>query len=178
MDLLYQRIGGSEGLSRLLRHFYADVRQDPLIGPIFNSQIKDWKHHLEFIASFWETIVGGPRPMPVKHLTLRPREEDFERWLFSLAGKMSCSTVQRCGERNDRLSESHRAPTSHDSWQPPCVRLPEHFLHIRSQRPRKFCGENGGSDKRIVTASLHCVSTRNTLNRVLRWSNSAFPSPV
>jgi hemoglobin len=86
MDLLYQRIGGSEGLSRLLRHFYADVRQDPLIGPIFNAQIKDWKRHLEVIANFWETIIGGPstyaRPMPMKHLTLRLREEDFERWLF------------------------------------------------------------------------------------------------
>ena len=86
MDLLYQRIGGSEGLSRLLRHFYADVRRDPLIGPIFNAQIKDWKHHLEVIASFWETIIGGPstyaRPMPMKHLTLRLREKDFERWLF------------------------------------------------------------------------------------------------
>jgi hemoglobin len=70
----------------LLRHFYADVRQDPLISPIFNAQIKDWKHHLEVIASFWETIIGGPstyaRPMPMKHLTLRLREEDFERWLF------------------------------------------------------------------------------------------------
>ena len=86
MNLLYQRIGGSEGLSRLLRHFYADVRQDPLIGPIFNAQIKDWKHHLEVIASFWETIIGGPStyagPMPMKHLTLRLREKDFERWLF------------------------------------------------------------------------------------------------
>jgi len=86
MNLLYQRIGGSEGLSRLLRHFYADVRQDPLIGPIFNAQIKDWKQHLEVIASFWETVIGGPstyaRPMPMKHLTLRLREEDFERWLF------------------------------------------------------------------------------------------------
>ena len=86
MDLLYQRIGGSEGLSRLLRHFYADVRQDPLIGPIFNAQIKDWKHHLGVVASFWETIIGGPstyaRPMPMKHLTLRLREKDFERWLF------------------------------------------------------------------------------------------------
>jgi hemoglobin len=86
MDLLYQRIGGSEGLSRLLRHFYADVRQDPLIGPIFSAQIKDWKHHLEVIGSFWQTITGGPstyaRPMPMKHLTLRLRGEDFERWLF------------------------------------------------------------------------------------------------
>jgi hemoglobin len=86
MNLLYQRIGGSEGISRLLRHFYADVRQDPLIGPIFNAQIKDWKHHLEIIASFWEILIGGPstyaRPMPMKHLPLRLREEDFERWHF------------------------------------------------------------------------------------------------
>jgi hemoglobin len=86
MNLLHQRIGGHEGISKLLRHFYADVRQDPLIGPIFNAKIKDWKHHLEIITSFWETLIGGPssyaRPMPIKHLPLRLREEDFERWLF------------------------------------------------------------------------------------------------
>jgi truncated hemoglobin YjbI len=51
MNLLYQRIGRSEGISRLLRHFYADVRQDPLIGPIFNAQIKDWKDHLEILSN-------------------------------------------------------------------------------------------------------------------------------
>src|SRR6516164_3893962 len=86
MNLLYQRTGGSEGISRLLRHFYADVRQDPLIGPIFNAQIKDWKNHLEIIGKFWETIIGGPRTyarqMPMKHLPLRLAEEHFERWLF------------------------------------------------------------------------------------------------
>jgi hemoglobin len=86
MNLLYQRIGGSEGISRLLRHFYADVRQDPLIGPIFNAQIKDWKRHLETIGKFWETIIGGPRTyarsMPMKHLPLTLGEEHFERWLF------------------------------------------------------------------------------------------------
>jgi hemoglobin len=73
-----------KGLSSLLRNFYADVRQDPLIGPIFNAQIKDWKHHLGVIASFWETIIGGPSTYarPMKHLTLQLREEDFERWLF------------------------------------------------------------------------------------------------
>jgi hemoglobin len=72
MKLLYQRIGEREGISNLLRHFYADVRQDPLIGPIFNAQVKDWKTHLEMIANFWETVIGGPRtyarPMPMKHL--------------------------------------------------------------------------------------------------------------
>jgi hemoglobin len=85
-EALYERIGGREEISKLLRHFYADVRQDPLIGPIFNAQIKDWKHHLEIIGSFWETLLGGPRtyarPMPVKHLPLHLREEHFERWLF------------------------------------------------------------------------------------------------
>ena len=86
MNLLYQRIGGREGIFNLLRHFYADVRQDPLIGPIFSAQIKDWKDHLKIIASFWETLIGGPqtyaRPMPMKHLPLHLREEHFERWLF------------------------------------------------------------------------------------------------
>jgi hemoglobin len=86
MKLLYQRIGGREGIFNLLRHFYADVRQDPLIGPIFNAQIDDWKHHLEIIASFWETLTGGPRtyarPLPRKHSPLHLREEHFERWLF------------------------------------------------------------------------------------------------
>jgi hemoglobin len=69
-----------------LRHFYADVRQDRLIGPVFNAQIKDWKEHLDVIASFWETLIGGPRtyarPMPMKHVPLHLREEHFERWLF------------------------------------------------------------------------------------------------
>ena len=51
MNLLYQLIGRSEGVSKLLHHFYADVRQDPLIGPIFNVKIKDWKHHLEIITT-------------------------------------------------------------------------------------------------------------------------------
>ena len=86
MNLLYQRIGGREGIFNLLRHFYADVRQDPLIGPIFNTQIDDWKHHLQIIASFWETLTGGARtyarPLPKKHLPLQLREEHFERWLF------------------------------------------------------------------------------------------------
>jgi hemoglobin len=86
MNLLYHRIGGHEGISRLLRHFYADVRQDPMIGLIFNAQIKDWNHHLEIIASFWETLISGPstyaRPMPMKHLALGLREEDSSAGFF------------------------------------------------------------------------------------------------
>jgi truncated hemoglobin YjbI len=119
MNLLYQRIGRSEGISKLLHHFYADVRQDPLIGPIFNVKIKDWKHHLEIITSFWETLIGGPRTyaraMPIKHLPLGLREEHFERWLFSLAGKLSCSTAKQCCQGNERFSLSYRPQASKNS---------------------------------------------------------------
>ena len=41
MNPLYQRSDGHEGISRLLWHFYADVRQDPMIGPTFYALTKD-----------------------------------------------------------------------------------------------------------------------------------------
>ena len=86
MSLLYERIGGREGLARLLHHFYADVRQDPLIGPIFNARIQHWGEHLAIIANFWETVLGATRtysgPMPALHAPLGLGPEHFERWLF------------------------------------------------------------------------------------------------
>jgi hypothetical protein len=119
MNLLYQRIGGREGISRLLRHFYADVRQDPLIGPIFKAQIKDWKHHLEIIASFWEithrgttnllpTDAGETSAAPVKRGALRALA-------FSLAGKLSSPTADRGRPRNDRPSSSYCPQASDNS---------------------------------------------------------------
>lgn len=82
---LYQRIGGRERLLFLLRRFYADVRQQQLIGPIFNRQIQDWPAHLEKIADFWSNVTGGPirynGPMPMKHLPLGIDERHFDAWL-------------------------------------------------------------------------------------------------
>lgn len=110
MNLLYQRIGGHDGISNLVRHFYADVRQDPLIGPIFNAQIKDWKEHLEIIASFWETLIGGSRtyagPMPMKHLPLGLRAEHFERWLF--LWQANCRAQLPADVARDMIDLAHR----------------------------------------------------------------------
>jgi len=44
-----------EDTSLLVRSFYAKVRQDALLGPIFNSVIKDWEHHLEHLTDFWQS---------------------------------------------------------------------------------------------------------------------------
>jgi hemoglobin len=82
---LYDRIGGREGLELLLRHFYADVRQHALIGPIFNKHIDDWPAHLAKIASFWARLTGGPSgysgQMPAKHLKLGLESRHFNTWL-------------------------------------------------------------------------------------------------
>lgn len=39
----------------LVTSFYAKIRKDELLGPIFNARITDWEHHLEHLTDFWET---------------------------------------------------------------------------------------------------------------------------
>jgi hemoglobin len=82
---LFARLGGRERLRFLLRHFYADVRQHHLIGPIFNRTIHDWPAHLETIADFWSNVTGGPLrysgPMPMKHVPLGLDARHFDAWL-------------------------------------------------------------------------------------------------
>jgi hemoglobin len=84
-NTLYYRIGGQEGIAKLLHHFYADVRQHNLIGPIFNQRIIDWSAHLIKIGEFWARVTGGPSEysgqMPLKHLELGLELEHFKIWL-------------------------------------------------------------------------------------------------
>ncbi|MDE3742603.1 group III truncated hemoglobin [Maribacter polysaccharolyticus] len=42
-------------VSLLVNTFYGKVRKDKILGPIFNSIIKDWDAHLELLTDFWET---------------------------------------------------------------------------------------------------------------------------
>jgi hemoglobin len=82
---LYERIGGNAGLAELLRHFYADVRQHDVLGPIFNSRVKDWSAHLDKIAEFWARQTGGPSAyhggLASAHLPIGIQPEHFQLWL-------------------------------------------------------------------------------------------------
>ena len=44
-----------EDVSLLVNTFYAKVRNDKVLGPIFNNIINDWDAHLELLTDFWET---------------------------------------------------------------------------------------------------------------------------
>lgn len=82
---LYERVGGRSGIARLVKHFYADVRQHNLIGPVFNERIHDWQEHLAKIEEFWSRVTGGPSDyfgnVPAKHLELNLAPAHFAAWL-------------------------------------------------------------------------------------------------
>lgn len=75
-------------LKALVDAFYAKVRQDPLIGPVFNGAIADWPEHLEKLQAFWSSVMlasgrykGRPLPAHVKHAdSISPAS--FDRWLI------------------------------------------------------------------------------------------------
>lgn len=82
---LFDRLKGRSGILHLLRHFYADVRQHQVIGPVFAAHVEDWPAHLEKIADFWSGATGGPPryrgPMPAVHAAMGLKDVHFEVWL-------------------------------------------------------------------------------------------------
>ncbi len=82
---LYSRLGGHEGILKLITPFYADVRQHAVLGPIFNAHITDWPAHLEKITEFWVLQTGGESAyrggFGAAHLRLGLKPEHFEHWL-------------------------------------------------------------------------------------------------
>lgn len=74
-------------LQRLVDAFYARVRADEALGPIFNDAIDDWPEHLEKLGAFWSSVMltsgrykGQPVPAHRKHQA-RITPELFDRWL-------------------------------------------------------------------------------------------------
>jgi hemoglobin len=75
---------------RLVRAFYGQALEDPLIGFIFTDVAKlDLEAHVPKITSFWETILLGERtytggafaPHAALHAQVTLRPGHFERWL-------------------------------------------------------------------------------------------------
>jgi hemoglobin len=76
-----------ESLRHLVNAFYARVRRDCLIGPVFNAAIADWPEHLDKLQSFWSSVMltsgrykGRPLPAHIRHAD-GISAASFERWL-------------------------------------------------------------------------------------------------
>jgi hemoglobin len=74
-------------IERLVSHFYAAVRQDPLLGPLFGAAVGDWPEHLVKLQAFWSSVMlttgrykGSPMAAHLRHAAaIDPAM--FDRWL-------------------------------------------------------------------------------------------------
>jgi hemoglobin len=81
-----QQILYIEDIKLLVDTFYAKVRADALLSPIFNERIGDrWPQHLEKMYKFWQTVLlkehtyyGSPF---TPHALLPIDHTHFEKWL-------------------------------------------------------------------------------------------------
>ncbi len=76
-----------EDIMPVLSRFYARVRHDPDLGPVFNAIVEDWTEHLQRLEDFWSSLMltsgrykGNPVAMHVIHAhQIQPHM--FARWL-------------------------------------------------------------------------------------------------
>ncbi len=62
-----QDIQNREDVFLLVAEFYNKVRKDPVLGPFFNTAIKDWDAHLQHLTSFWETSLFMTKKLEHKY---------------------------------------------------------------------------------------------------------------
>lgn len=75
-----------EDIKVLVDEFYQGIRENELLGPIFNPILKDrWPPHLEKMYRFWQTVLlqehtyfGSPFP---PHAKLPVSQLHFDTWL-------------------------------------------------------------------------------------------------
>jgi len=73
-------------VTRLVHDFYARVREEPRLAPVFTARVHDWDAHLAQLVDFWSAMLRGTRrfsgaPMP-KHMAMDELDRDlFDRWL-------------------------------------------------------------------------------------------------
>jgi hemoglobin len=101
-------------IERLVHAFYARVREDALLGPVFEARIHDWDTHLQRMCAFWSSVAlmsGRYHGSPMaKHLPLPVDAGHFDRWLalFEDTAREICPPPAEAHfvERARRIAES------------------------------------------------------------------------
>jgi hemoglobin len=80
------RTGITEAMiERLVHGFYAKVRSDAVLAPVFEARIQDWEPHLARMCAFWSSVAlmsGRYQGTPMaKHAPLPVDAAHFDRWL-------------------------------------------------------------------------------------------------
>lgn len=101
-------------IEQLVHAFYGKVREDALLGPVFEARIRDWGPHLQQMCAFWSSVAlmsgryhGNPM---ARHLPLPVHATHFDRWLalFEETAREVCPPAAQAHfiERARRIAES------------------------------------------------------------------------
>ena len=101
-------------IDRLVRTFYARARLDPLIGPVFESKVRNWESHFGRMCAFWSSVAlmsGRYHGQPMAaHLPLPVDMPHFDRWLeiFAATARDVCpsAAADHFIERARRIADS------------------------------------------------------------------------
>lgn len=103
-------------ISDLVHAFYARVRADPDLGPIFEGAIRGvWEPHLQKMCAFWSSVMltsgrykGNPMAAHLRHKSIRPFH--FDRWLalFRETAQQVCppDAASAFIDRAERIADS------------------------------------------------------------------------
>jgi len=107
-----------ESIRALVDRFYAKVRRDPVLGPIFDRAIGDhWPEHLAKLDDFWSSVMltsgrykGNPMAVHAALRGIQPAM--FERWLSLFA-----ATAQELFQPREAAAFRHKAERIAESLQ-------------------------------------------------------------
>ena len=98
-----------EEIKHLVHSFYAKVRVDPMLAPVFASHVQDWDAHLPKMVDFWSSVLrktaryrGTPMPTHAALPGLTPTL--FERWLELFRATTAAQPNQAFRERADEVA--------------------------------------------------------------------------
>jgi hemoglobin len=127
-------VGIDEALiERVVGAFYAKVRHDPLLGPIFEGKVADWPAHLVRLRDFWSSLVlltGRYKGTPFEvHLAMPELGSDhFATWLRlfdeTLAAHCDPAQAEIFRARAKRVAESLRLGLAIRRGNPPVDGVP------------------------------------------------------
>lgn len=69
LKLMKSDIKNRDDINILITTFYSKIREEQILGPIFNHIIRDWEAHMERLTDFWETnllFVSKYKGNPIK----------------------------------------------------------------------------------------------------------------
>lgn len=119
-------------IDRVVAHFYAAVRADPVLGPIFAGHVSDWDSHEQKIGRFWRNVLLLQRsydgnPMQVHKAAGDVHAQHFPLWLSLFDTVLAHDLPQPLAQSWSALAHrigrglSYGLPMG-DTTQPPCLR--------------------------------------------------------